>query len=540
MQINENNRYWQIFFYLANYIVMLATLLTLSKGAWVILIFGAILLIIGLPHTYRFKVLYFSGISIIAAMTVSNNVMSAIASETPSNGIWTILVGIILVIGGWIIWSLIEHWLVKIKFPRIITIAIIVIIVISAAFAFPRINLSDRVLQEALEITNFENSSYASRIEFMRCAMEIVKDYPITGAGAGGWESLYRQYQNYNYWTTETHSHILQIWVETGTFGLLAFASIWIIFFYLIYRLYIFYRCREEKEEWVLIWGISAAAMGLGLHSCFDFDLSLPALVILLWSLLALISVSYNNSISKKKKDIKPWVSVMVAGILTLIMLVAGWKYLLAYNQAQSGHRALQSSQSNNQTEVEQLNQAVTYYSKAVKNDPLNAEYWSYFASLQGYFYLLLNAQGYEQAEIYSQQSIIATKKALDLNPYDPEINDRLLQNLASIGELDGIVRVGKLYIRSLPNDPKSYVKIAQLWWGASQKCQENGQHDMAIKFAREIIELNEVLHRQISRVNTDHPLWQGEKLTVKPEVKDIYNQAWDFIKINGVNEKQY
>jgi O-antigen ligase len=51
----------------------------------------------------------------------------------------------------------------------------------------------------------------------MRCAVEIVKDHPIIGAGAGGWEALYRQYQNYSYWTTETHSHFLQVWVETGT-----------------------------------------------------------------------------------------------------------------------------------------------------------------------------------------------------------------------------------------------------------------------------------------------------------------------------------
>jgi len=538
--ISEKNLGWQIFCCTVNYLMLLVTLAVVSKGAWIILIFGFLLLVIGLPRDYRLKVIYFFGLALGSALIVSNYFMASTASESPASGIWFVLAGLLLVLGGWLIWRFIEQRLELWELSRSVVIILICVALLATAFAVTRIGLSDKIAVEISEITDTENLSYVTRVDFMRWGAQIAKDHPVVGTGAGGWEALYRQYQDYNFWTTETHSHIFQVWVEAGTIGLLAFISMWIIFFYLLYRLYIFHRGREDREEWILIWGIAAAAMGLGLHSCFDFDLSMPGMVILLWSLLAMISVYYNISNQKKLNIGRPWINVTIASILVLILLLSAAKYLLAYNQAQSGQQILQAVQSDKKAllKAEQLNRAAMYFSKAVKNDPQNAGYWSWLATLQGHFYLLLNEQGHAQAAIYRQQSIIATNKALDLNPYDPKMNQMLMQNLASFGDLDGIIRTGELLIKTLPNDPKSYKVVAQLWWDVCQKCEENGQHDMAIKFAREIDELDKKLLQQISKVNIDHPFWQGEKLNVTPECEAIFNQAEEFLAANKGSDK--
>ena len=527
--MNEKNRWWQAFYCVANYIMLLVTLAAVSKGAWIILIFGLFLLIIGMPRGYRLKIIYFFGITIGTAIIISNYFMAAIASESPIMGVWFTMAGIPVVMAGWIVWGLIERWMQKQQISRNIVIALVSLVLIGAIFTVTQMGLSNQLVQEIGEIADLENLSYVTRADFMIWAVDIVKDYPVFGAGAGGWNALYKQYQEYDFATTETHSHILQVWVEAGTMGLIAFVAIWILFCYLLYNLYKSYRGREE---WVLIWGIAVAAMGLGLHSCFDFDLSMPSMAILLWSLFALISSQ--NNVSSHERIIKynlKWVNVVMACILAFVLLIPSAQYLSAYKQANQGQQALQSAQSDqNQAQAEQLNRAAIYFSQAIQNDSLNADYWSQFGSIQGYFYRILDQQGHQQAAIHRSQSIAAMNKAADLKPYDPQMTQILVENAAQIGDLDGIIRFGKLTVKGLPNNPEVYSKMAQLWWNASQKCVENDQHDMAVKFAEEIINLEKDLQQQLVKVNIDHPFWQGEKLAVTPDFETACQQAREFL----------
>ncbi|NTZ20268.1 hypothetical protein EXW96_22790 [Paenibacillus sp. JMULE4] len=53
-------------------------------------------------------------------------------------------------------------------------------------------------------------------------------DYPIIGAGGGGWSSLYQQYQSYPYTSRQAHNFLLQYLTEIGLLGILA-----IVFFIL-------------------------------------------------------------------------------------------------------------------------------------------------------------------------------------------------------------------------------------------------------------------------------------------------------------------
>jgi tetratricopeptide (TPR) repeat protein len=257
-------------------------------------------------------------------------------------------------------------------------------------------------------------------------------------------------------------------------------------------------------------------------------------MAILLWSLFALISSIYNSSgiDQNKKSPGRPWLNIALALIMALVLLIPSSQYLLAYRQATLGILTMQSADKaqSSQEKVEQLNQAAAYFSKAVRNDPRNAEYWSFLAYIEGYFYRILNDQGHPQAGIYREQSVSFMYKAADLNSYNTEILDRLIRNAAMVGDLEGIIIFGNSLVKSIPNDPNAYNRIATIWWDVCQQSEAANQHEMAIKFAEAIIDLEKDLRMQLARVNTEHPFWQGEKLTMTSEFEAVYNQAQDFL----------
>jgi len=131
------------------------------------------------------------------------------------------------------------------------------------------------------------NINVSERIVFYQDAVKIIKDYPILGTGGGGWESLYRKYQGYGYLTSQVHNHYLQVWIETGIIGFLAYLGIWISAVFLAVRLL----RRGNPENRFLTWTLLCAVLVIGIHSFADFSLSMPAIMILLWGLLGCLRI---------------------------------------------------------------------------------------------------------------------------------------------------------------------------------------------------------------------------------------------------------
>lgn len=536
--INEKNRWWQMFYWVASYLMLLVVMAAVSKGAWLILIVGVLLLFTGMPQGYRFKVVYFLMAAIGAAVVVSNYFIPIVTSETPAVGIWVALSGVLAVLAAWKLWELIERRMGSRSIQPKIKVAIMALLLVATIVAITQVGLSDRMVKEISEITDSEDMSFVTRTDFMRWGILIIKDYPVIGTGAGGWPALYMQYQDYNFWTIETHSHIFRVAIETGLIGLSAYISMWIVFLYLIYSLYRGHRNNADKSEWILIWGIASAAMGLGLHSCFDFDLSIPAIALLLWTLFALISVYY------AKGSVKParpetgllLINSAIVVILALLLILGGGKFLLAFGQESSGQHLQKAAASSQeiQTRLDLFDLANSNMELAVKNDPLNADYWAEYAAIQAYLYVINDEQG-EFLTDHRNNSISAMNRAADLNPNDPLLLGYLMKIAMQVGDVQGVEQFGKMRVQSSPNRSDEYTSVAQYWWDTSMKCEEYNEHDTAVKFARDIIDLHKDLRLQMSRVNPDHPFWQGDKLTVTPEFEGIYNEAQEFLTADSV-----
>ncbi|MFO7951259.1 MAG: O-antigen ligase family protein [Bacillota bacterium] len=123
-----------------------------------------------------------------------------------------------------------------------------------------------------------------ARVEFMEDAVQIIGDHPVLGTGGGGWNAIYRAYQDRPYNTTEVHNHFLQVWLEAGLLGFLAFLGLWVSTAVSFVR-----NCAKKKAP-SRVWQFWTAAFipiaALGAHSMIDWNFSMAAVGIFLFVLL--------------------------------------------------------------------------------------------------------------------------------------------------------------------------------------------------------------------------------------------------------------
>jgi len=147
-----------------------------------------------------------------------------------------------------------------------------------------------------LENINFQQHSVLERMTFYRDAMKAVADYPLLGAGGGGWTALYEQYQNNPYISRQAHSYFVQTLVEVGWIGFIVLLLLLVSIFYLYLKNY--WKERSEQPGHFLFFILAFTILA---HSMIDFDMSyvyIGSLVFL--SLGILISVYKDKLIIPK------------------------------------------------------------------------------------------------------------------------------------------------------------------------------------------------------------------------------------------------
>ncbi|MCL6521842.1 MAG: O-antigen ligase family protein [Firmicutes bacterium] len=127
-----------------------------------------------------------------------------------------------------------------------------------------------------------------SRLDWARDAFRLGLRDPVLGGGGGAWNALYHQVQAYPYWSTQVHDAFAQVWVEAGALGLAAFLALWAG---LLRGTLAAVRAAGAAlpGRRALAAAAGTAALYLGLHSLIDFDLSLAAVSVALWALLAAV-----------------------------------------------------------------------------------------------------------------------------------------------------------------------------------------------------------------------------------------------------------
>lgn len=161
-----------------------------------------------------------------------------------------------------------------------------------------------------------QTSDLVAREVMWRDALRLVARHPILGYGGGGWEALYHTVQSGLYWSAQAHESILQAWVDGGLLAALGLIAVGALTLGWAWRL------RAADRVGGLLWGLAVAGTGLFLHSLADFDLSLPALALIVWGAAGILRGQITDAPANRtpgKRQAKRW----AAGIAGLVPLGA-------------------------------------------------------------------------------------------------------------------------------------------------------------------------------------------------------------------------
>ncbi|MCT4607201.1 MAG: O-antigen ligase family protein [Marinisporobacter sp.] len=357
------------------------------------------------------------------------------------------------------------------------------------------------------------NDSMQARIDFYRDGFKVIKGYPIFGAGGGAWQTLYFMYQSYIYWTTQAHNYFMQLWIEIGTLGLLVYLALIGTLLLNVYKN--IDNSENEKNKLVQV-TICVGWLTLLSHSVMDFDLSLGAMAILLWTLLGLTNQSQLNIKMKERNHRFRYIPMIICTLL----VIGCWN--LNFGQ-QNIKKAIIYAQSSD------IQNAIQYFEKAIKNDPFKGSYHTDLASL----YAIVG----KQEKQYSEKAIKEIKRAVELEPY----NVKVLKKAAQIYMQKGYFEKGLAYmdkaVKVQPMNVDNYADQAQAYLAVGKHFIGSDNQESIGMIAQQILNMKFVLNKNIK--NSLQPFKYNEDLNYRLQklnyLLDYKNNINELRKIDKV-----
>lgn len=196
-----------------------------------------------------------------------------------------------------------------------------------------------------------KTSEFQIRFVYWKDSIRMFMDYAFGGTGGGGWALLQQAYQSQRYYVKFIHNHYIQVFLDVGLPGGLAFLA-FIVFFY---KNALVQLKTSEIIDKPLQKGIIIMVTIMLLHAGFDFDLTYPYLNMLLIGLILLIP--------QQTIEIK-WIKIkyMVA-VPTVIILLSFFTWIgVGYQLKEKGMEAIKQRDWNHAEKLlEQAGRAVPW-----------------------------------------------------------------------------------------------------------------------------------------------------------------------------------
>jgi tetratricopeptide (TPR) repeat protein len=328
-------------------------------------------------------------------------------------------------------------------------------------------------LVSRIESINIKARSFQGRIAFFRDAFEIIKDNFLIGLGGGAWEAAYMRYRSYEYWTTQTHSYPIQVWMEIGTLGLVL--VIGFIVFYAIKIMKAYMAANTENAKLQLTATVAFAA-GVLAHSLVDFDLGLGAVSIMLWTSFALAPAHFAEY---EKTTVRTGVYVKPLFISVLIVLLGVTTFMgaaIRFNR--------QTAEAFDNKDYKAAEKAAK---TAVKLDPLNSTYRVNLANV------INRDEGIDKKDKYW---LISTQleQALKNDSFNTEFYVRMALHQYSYARFDDAVRLLDKAIMLNPSIPESYTGKMNLLYSLAEYYYEQEDEAGAIETLNRLKNVKEVI----------------------------------------------
>ncbi|MBY9077528.1 O-antigen ligase family protein [Paenibacillus sp. HN-1] len=417
--------------------IIVSLLLTLSRGGLVMLpVVFVLLLLFQKPSRQILWIIHLivaaaASLAVINKVTSTGERLAAVpdASAAVEGWAWLLVASAITAGICWAVQRFAAPWLEKRlegwgtrKLSNLwLPIGATVLVVVAA---FLLIGTSVRSILPAnietrLENINFQQHSVLERFTFYKDAVKVAKDYPILGAGGGGWAALYEKYQNNPYTSRQAHNFFLQYLIEVGILGFIVFMGFILFVFYKYIKGYIRNKDRDDFNNGFFYLII---ALSILLHSVLDFNMSYAFMGLLVFIGLAGMA----EAMDRKPLSNKWTASGLRFGYLTVVCVAAIAVFFVSIRNISSANSASEAKAvAQISTSYEEIK---TPLANALKNRPGHPESVILLASLDN--------QVYKQTknEQFAAESLSVLQRGLKDEPN----NKQMLQQLIALYDLQG------------------------------------------------------------------------------------------------------
>lgn len=202
----------------------------------------------------------------------------------------------------------------KIRFDKQAALVLIGVVALTATFQVMRPDsLGQNSFEDKYTLSSEEKtSSVSERMDFWKGAIEIIKTYPLFGAGPDTFEYIFPQYQT-NLLSNSDHPHNMFL-KQASEFGIPSALLLLVLLVYALYGLRKTYRTNNIH----LALGLAVLAM-VG-HNLLDYNLNFTSNALIFYILLGLIiGLTRFNTYQVPKRAL--WVILI---ILTSMLFVGG------------------------------------------------------------------------------------------------------------------------------------------------------------------------------------------------------------------------
>lgn len=333
-----------------------------------------------------------------------------------------------------------------------------------------------------IEATRAEQGSLATRFSIWRSSLRMIGDRPLLGWGFENFRDLFGVYREERHvlltqgrvLADRPHGQLLYIAFATGFAGLLAF--LWLIF---AFTGAIFRRTSagddQSQEQSLLFTGLVAAAVAYLAQEQFSF--SVPAVAPIFW---LTIGLSLNPSLQEQALNriyhsIPAKMSYLLALTSTALAFVLVATSALALGADFNYYKGLTA------VKMEGDQEAVRYYEKAIRLNPLKGEYR---LSLARAYRRLAYAS---ENPIWLKRALPILKRGIRLEPQSPDLYFALAEiyyagsNLASVSDYTLAIQWAKEGLERLPHSEDGRTLLAESLIG-------EGNYDQALEELRTVL----------------------------------------------------
>ncbi len=411
--------------------LLLATLLTGSKGGYLVGGAALILVFILQPKGHRirtFGYLLAAGLPAVLCMSKVQKLTGSLDYVSLTR--WVVISFVMTLLLAFV-FECLRRALAGKKIRPLLVIMLAVLAIILAllslfVFRDKILSLIPQNILERWENFNFDNTSFRYRLDFDKDALKLIQNYGLLGLGGGGWTALYQSVQTWFYTAKAVHNHYFQVFVEAGILGFISFFTLVSIgIWFLIRSRY------KTNVTWnkVQITGVLCAFLALSTHSVMDFELSYPSIALIFWAMLSYAAIQHTSGKEEKQPArAEPPKARHSLSVLSLVLVCSclfsvNTLYSMAAYHAHKGQSALENKRYEN---------ARVYYEEALRLDPINSGYTFQLTKLYNFF--AENHSNQETSAQWRRGALELAKRSVNLNPYYPTYHEILTKTYFNSG----------------------------------------------------------------------------------------------------------